>query len=106
MLVGEANKDLRLKTFAHRGVDWNRERHSFSGVVYGFAVDRYLISKPNPNGWSLLFVKEIWWDENDKTIRSTEWAKQLSGDRSKIFEWLRSEERRVIGRSAAPQATE
>lgn len=105
-LIGEANSDLRFKTFAHRGVHWNRERHSFNGVVYGFAVDRYLISTPNPNGWSLLFVKEIWWDENDKTIRSTEWAKPLSGDRSKILEWLRLEERRILARSAASKAAE
>jgi hypothetical protein len=105
-LIGEANSDLRFKTFAHRGANWNRERHSFSGAGCGFAVDRYLISKPNPNGWRLLFVKEIWWDENDKTIRSTEWAKPLSGDRSKILEWLRLEERRILVRSTAPEAAE
>jgi hypothetical protein len=105
-LLGEANSDLRRKTFAHRGANWTRERHSFNGAVCGFAVDRYLITKPNPNGWSLLFVKEIWWDENDKTIRSTEWAKPLSGDRSKILEWLRSEERRILARSAALGAVE
>lgn len=105
-LIGEANSDLRSKAFAHRGAHWNRERHSFNGVVYGFAVDRYLISKPNPNGWCLLFVKEIWWGENDKTIRSTEWAKLLSGNRSKILEWLRLEERRILARSAAPEAAE
>ena len=105
-LIGEANSDLRFKTFAHRGANWNRERHSFNGAACGFAVDRYLISKPNPNGWSLLFVKEIWWDQNDKTIRSTEWAKPLSGDRSKILEWLRLEERRILARSAAPEVAE
>jgi hypothetical protein len=105
-LIGEANPDLRFKTFAHRGADWNRERHSFNGVVYGFAVDRYLISTPNPNGWSLLFVKEIWWDENNKTIRSTEWAKPLSGNRSKVLEWFRLEERRMLARSGASKAAE
>lgn len=54
----------------------------------------------------MLFVKEIWWDESDKTIRSIEWAKPLSGDRSKILEWLRLEERRILARSAAPEVAE
>jgi hypothetical protein len=106
MLLAEANPTLRLKSWSYRGASWNRERHSFNAVVCGFAVDRYLISKPNPNGWTLLFVKEIWWGENDKTIRSTEWAKLLSGNRSKILEWLRLEERRILTRSAAAEAAE
>jgi hypothetical protein len=106
MLLAEANPTLQLKSWSYRGAGWQRERHSFNGVICGFAVDRYLISKPNSNGWTLLFVKEIWWGENDKTIRSTEWAKLLSGNRFKILEWLRFEERRILARSAAAEAGE
>jgi hypothetical protein len=106
MLLAEANPTLRLRSWSHRGASWYRERHSFNGVVCGFAVDRYLIGKPNPDGWTLLFVKEIWWGENDKTIRSTEWAKLLSGNRSKILEWFRLEERRLLARFAAAEAAE
>jgi hypothetical protein len=106
MLLAEANPTLQLKSWSYRGASWNRERHSFNGVICGFAVDRHLISRPNPNGWTLLFVREIWWGENDKTIRSTEWAKLLSGNRSKILEWLRLEERRILARSAAAEAAQ
>jgi hypothetical protein len=89
LLLGEAHTDLRRTKWSHRGVNWVRERHSFTGSASGFAIDQYLISKPSPNGWSLLVVKEMWWDGNDKSIRSTQWAKPLSGSRAKTLDWLR-----------------
>jgi hypothetical protein len=105
-LLGEAHSDLRRTKWAHRGVNWVRERHTFNGSASGFAIDQYLLTKPNPNGWTLLVVKEMFWDGNDKSIRSTQWAKPLSGSRSKVLEWLRSEERRISGQPLLSRAAE
>lgn len=105
-LLGEAHSDMRRTKWSHRGVNWVRQRHTFNGNNSGFAIDQYLITKPNPNGWSLLVVKEMWWDGEDKPIRSTQWAKPLSGKRAKTLEWLRAEERRISGQPISSKAAE
>jgi hypothetical protein len=64
-LLGEAHSDLRRTKWEHRGVNWIRERHTFNGGASGFVIDQYLLTKPNPNGWTLLVVKEMFWDGND-----------------------------------------
>ncbi len=105
-LLSEAHTDMRKTKWSHRGANWVRERHTFNGTASGFAIDQYLISKPNPNGWTLLVVKEMWWDHNDKSIRSTQWAKPLSGSKAKTWEWLRAEERRINGQPLMTKAAE
>jgi hypothetical protein len=105
-LLGEAHLDLRRTKWEHCGVNWIRERHTFNGSVSGFAIDQYLLIKPNPNGWTLLVVKEMFWDGNDKSIRSIQWAKPLSGSRSKMLDWLRAEERRISGQPLLSRAAE
>lgn len=106
ILLGEAHSDLRRTKWSYRGIDWQRERHSFSSSSSGFAIDRYLMTKPHPGSWSLIVVKEMWWDGNDKVIRSVQWAKPLSGNRAKILEWLRAEERRIAAGSIPDKAAE
>ena len=105
-LLGEAHSDLRRTKWSHRNVNWLHERHTFNGSLFGFAIDQYLIAKPNPNTWSLLIVKETWWDASDKSIRSSQWAKPLSGNRSKILEWLRAEERRIAAQPFSSKVAE
>ncbi len=104
MLLSEADVGMRRTRWSHRGVEWRREWHTFSGARSGFAIDQYVITKSNPNGWSLLVVKEMWWDGDDKPIRTTQWAKPLSGPRPRMMEWLRAEERRIAARPL-PAAT-
>jgi hypothetical protein len=94
-LLGEAHSDFGCTKWTHRGANWTRQRHSFNSSNSGFVIEQYLITKPNPNGWTLLVVKEMWWDGDDKPIRTTQWAKPLSGQRAKTLEWLRAEERRI-----------
>jgi hypothetical protein len=48
----------------------------------------------------------MWWDGNDRVIRSVQWAKPLSGNRAKILEWLRAEERRIAAGSIPDKAAE
>lgn len=105
-LLGEAGTDLRRTRWTHRGVSWLRERHSFTGSTASFAIEQYLITKPNPNGWAILVVKEVWWDGDDKSLRSTQWAKPLSGKRAKTLEWLNAEERRINAMPVAANAAQ
>lgn len=94
-LLGEAQSNLRRTKWTHRGVAWIKQRHTYTGNNSSFVIEQYLITKPDPNGWTLLVVKEMWWDGDDKPIRSTQWAKPLSGKRAKTLEWLKAEERRI-----------
>lgn len=105
-LLDEARPGLRRTKWSHRGVNWQRQRHSFTSSETGFAIDQYLITKPGPSGWTLLVVKEMWWDGNDKSIRSTQWGKPLSGSRVKVLEWLRGEERRINAQAMPTKAAE
>lgn len=106
LLVGEAHSDLRRTTWTHRGVSWVRQRHNFAGSTFSFSIEQYLITRPNAGGWSLLVVKEMWWDGDDKPIRSTQWAKLLSGKRAKALEWLKAEERRINAPASIEKAAE
>ena len=98
-LLGEARPDLRSTAWSHRGVDWIRERHTFNGRGAGFAIDQHVITRSGRDGWSLLIVRESWWDGHDKPLRSTQWAKPLSGSRASLLRWLREEERRLAART-------
>jgi hypothetical protein len=105
-LLDEAHSHLRRTKWTHRGVNWQRQRHSFTSSETGFAIDQYLITKSGSNGWTLLVVKEMWWDGSDKPIRSTQWGKPLSGSRAKALEWLRAEERRINGQVLSAKTAE
>jgi hypothetical protein len=106
ILLGEAGADVRRTKWSHRGANWVRQRHSFTSSSVGFAIEHYLITMPNPNGWTLLVVKETWWDGDDKSLRSAQWAKPLSGERAKTLEWLKAEERRINSAPVASKAAE
>jgi hypothetical protein len=72
------------------GIDWQYARHTFEGASYGYAVDSYQLTRGGTDGWSLLVVKESWWaGRHGESIRSTQWAKPLSGKRAAIVAWLR-----------------
>ncbi len=54
------------------------------------------MTKTGSHGWSLLVVKEHWWSAvGENSLRSTEWAKPMTGKRTQILDWLRTEERRI-----------
>ncbi|CAM5281974.1 hypothetical protein ATER59S_00413 [Aquamicrobium terrae] len=77
------------------------QRHSFAGVVCGFSIHHYTMTKTGSHGWSLLVVKEHWWTvRGEDSLRASEWAKPLTGKRNHIMDWLRNEERRIASGSA------
>ncbi|KAJ0344168.1 hypothetical protein COL154_014030 [Colletotrichum chrysophilum] len=103
-LIDESHSDTRRTQWTHRGVEWSRVHHSFTGPLWGFGIHQYLLTGPAPRGWSLIVVRENWWSTvDDSVLRSTQWAKQLSGQRSHVWEWLHREENRLL---IAPMKTE
>lgn len=104
-LVSEAGADLRRTRWSHRGVDWVRQRHSFTSDAASFTIEQCVMASPGSHGWSLLLVKEMWWDGEDNSIRSTQWAKPLSGRRAMMLAWLQAEERRLNGVSVTTKAS-
>lgn len=95
-LLDDSCPDRQQTQWSHRGIAWMHQRHSFTGVVCGFGIHQYMMAKTGSHGWSLLVVKEHWWTVRGETsLRATEWAKPLTGKRSHIMDWLRSEERRI-----------
>jgi hypothetical protein len=92
-LLGEAPGSSAFR-WTHRGVEWVRTRHSYTSPTHGFGLETVEITKPGSNCWSLLVVKEFWWDSNNSSLKSSQWAKPMSGKREEIRRWVQLEERR------------
>lgn len=100
-LCDEGAKDSRSYRWTDRGTDWSRRRYSIVGPEVRFVMDELIISCSKPRKWSMLVVRETWWSQSDDVIRSSRWAKPLTGSRSDIWVWLRAEQRRVEVPAAA-----
>jgi hypothetical protein len=94
LLLAATNPGLKLSRWAQDGVDWERERHSFTGRAHGFAVEVVTMTRSGRQGWTLMVVKEFWWAGNQgKDIRGTRWAHLMSGRRTDALDWMREQER-------------
>ena len=93
-LMSEASLGVTAFSWTYRGVQWIRNRHTFGNQLYGFGTDTFLLSKPAPRPWLRLVVKEFW-HETDGTMRSGQWAKPLSGEKTDIRLWIQLEEKRL-----------
>lgn len=82
-------------------VDWHRQRHTFAGGGYSFAIEVHtLVAAPKDNPtWSLMVVVEHWSDREHEALRTTTWARRLTGNSNTIVGWVKSHEavRRKIG---------
>jgi hypothetical protein len=93
LLLGNSNPGLRLASWTHNGVSWERERHSFAGSKHGLAIEIVTLTRPGKRGWSIMIVKEYWWaGKESKAIKSLRWAKPVCGQRSDIMQWFRQQE--------------
>jgi hypothetical protein len=80
LLFGAGNPGTKLSSWTHRGVLWERERHSFTGPKHGLSIEIVTVSRPGKRGWSLMVVKEFWWAGNEnKALKSLHWAKPVAG---------------------------
>ena len=101
LLTGIHNSGFKRARWTMLGVACERERHSFTGTMHGFSVEIVTLDHPGKRGWSLLVVKEYWWFGSEgKDMRSTRWARPLSGRNGDIMAWFR-EQSVALDRAAA-----
>ena len=72
------------------GVEWDRERHSYSGATHGFTIE---VTTGVHAGWTLRVVKEYWRDSRGESTRDLQWAHVEAGGRAEIVAWLKRQER-------------
>jgi hypothetical protein len=93
LLLGTTNPGLRLSQWTHDGVEFERERHSFTGPRHGLAIEIFILTRAGRRGWSLMVTKEYWWaGAESKAFKNTRWARPLSGQRGDLFSWLEQQE--------------
>ncbi|HUK10318.1 MAG TPA: hypothetical protein VLX09_20775 [Stellaceae bacterium] len=76
------------------GVDWRRQRHTYMGGGYSFTLEVHTLAfaptdKPH---WSLMVVVEHWRQGDKDVLRSTTWARRLSGSTAAITSWAKNHE--------------
>lgn len=110
LLLGATNPGLKLPSWTHDGVAWERERHSFSGSSHGQTIEIVTLTRPGRRGWSIMIVKEYWWvGKESKAVKALRWAKPIEGQRSDILNWFRAQEAsldRELVASRAARATQ
>ena len=78
------------------GVTWQYSRHNFEAKDYGFTMEIYEAIAAGRNAWSFLYIKEHWWaGRHGDNIRSSHWAKPLSGSRATIMGWFKERQREI-----------
>jgi hypothetical protein len=106
LLLSTTNPGIKLSSWTHGGINWERERHSFSGPRHGQTIEIVTLTRPGKRGWSLMVVKEYWWvGKENKPIKALRWAKPIEGQRIDIMEWFRTQELGFIPRSAIREPT-
>jgi hypothetical protein len=93
LLVSTINPGLKLTRWRHDGVDFERERHSFTGPRHSLSIDIFTLTRGGRRGWSIMVTKEYWWaGAEGKAFKNSRWARPLAGQRSDLFAWLRQQE--------------
>jgi hypothetical protein len=93
LLLGTTNPGLKLSSWSHNGVSWERERHSFTGPTHGQTIEIFMLRRNGKRGWSVMVVKEYWWvGKESKPVKTVRWAKPIEGQRADILTWFRAEE--------------
>ncbi len=93
LLVSTVNPGLRLTRWTHDGVNFERERHSFTGPRHSVTIDIFTLTRGGRHGWSLMVTKEYWWaGAQGKPFKNSRWARPLGGQRGDLFAWLRKQE--------------
>jgi hypothetical protein len=102
LLLSESSPGPHAVDWTVNDVRFARERHSFSGRSHCFAADVFTLSHPGRRRWTLMVVKEYWWDGGHKrSIRTQTWSKPIEGRRRDIMAWLREQETAHAGPAAS-----
>ena len=93
LLVSSSNPGMKRSRWTHDGVEFERERHSFTSSRHGIVIEIFTLTRLGRRGWSLMVTKEYWWAGPDATpFKNLRWARALSGERGDLFAWLRAQE--------------
>jgi hypothetical protein len=93
LLLSTTNPGLKLSQWKHDDVEFERERHSFTGPKHGLAIELFTLTHTGRKGWTLIVVKEYWWTASEsKVLKSMRWARHLGGRRGDLMAWLRKQE--------------
>jgi len=96
LLLVASNPGLKLTKWSYDGVDWVRGRYSVTGRNHGFVIEINTLTRPGRRGWCLLVTKEHWWaGMRTEAIKSTQWARPVSGRSKDILEWFRKHEKAI-----------
>ncbi len=93
VLVSTTNPGLKLMRWTHDGIEFERQRHSFSGPKHGLTIEIITLTRAGRRPWALMVTKEYWWSGPDsKAFKNLRWARPLSGQRTDILAWMRAQE--------------
>lgn len=93
LLVGTSNPGMKRAQWTHDGVEFERERLSFTGTSHGLSVEIITLRRGGRRGWSLMVTKEYWWaGPESKPFKNLRWARPVSGQRTDILSWMRAQE--------------
>jgi hypothetical protein len=106
LLMSTHNPGLKRSKWTVDGVDCTRERHSFTGQQYGFAVEIFTFARPGRRPWTLMVVQEYWWiGEDAKGSKTLRWARPTGGRRNDIIAWFREQEADLERSTLSPMQT-
>jgi hypothetical protein len=93
LLLSTTNPGLKQAHWIHDGVEFERERHSFSGAKHGLTIEIVTLTRAGRRGWSLMVTKEYWWAGPDnKPFKNLRWARPVSGRRNDMLDWMRAQD--------------
>lgn len=96
LLVSTSNPGLKRLHWTHDGVEFQRERHSFTGPKHGMAIEIFNLTHSGRRGWSLMVIKEYWWGgEESKALKNLRWARPTGGQRRDILAWLKAQDAKI-----------
>jgi hypothetical protein len=106
LLLSTTNPGFKLTRWTHDGVEFERERHSFTSPRHGLTIEIITLTRSGRRGWSLMVTKEYWWaGAESKAFKNLRWARPLGGLRSDLFAWLRAQEAALERASISAQAS-
>jgi hypothetical protein len=101
LLLSTTNPGLKLSRWTFDDVEFERERHSFTGPNHGLAIEIVTLTRGGRRGWTLMVTKEYWWSgEESKALKSLRWARPIGGQRGDVMSWLKAQEA-ALERSSA-----
>jgi hypothetical protein len=104
LLVSMTNPGLKRAHWKVDAVDWERQRHSFTGPSHGFGVEIFTLTRQGAHGWVLMVIKEYWWaGEENKALKSLHWSRPLRGRRGDVIAWFRMQEAALERTHAEPR---